>query len=131
LRTRLAEAAKTDPRLHAALAAAAGVSEQTDLVAAAKAAAVIETLDEIAQNASQDFELAREALRAGPAAGLADQGLTPEEIEATLALRKTHAKLNDQWMNRKLTPREMRLDLVKYYIRAGQAAVNARFFRGT
>ncbi len=52
LRLKVAEASKTNPLLAKALAASTGVSDQIDLISAAKAAAVIETLDEIAFGAS-------------------------------------------------------------------------------
>ena len=48
IRLKVAEASKNNPLLAKALAASAGVSDEMDLVSAAKAAAVVETLDEIA-----------------------------------------------------------------------------------
>ena len=59
LRQKMAEAAKHDPLLAQAIAKAANVSVDTDLVSAAKAAAVVESLDEIAYAASGEYVKAR------------------------------------------------------------------------
>ena len=48
LRIKLAESARNSPLLAKALARAAGVHEEMDLVSAAKTAAIVETLDEAA-----------------------------------------------------------------------------------
>ncbi len=85
LRLKLAEASKSNPLLATAMANAARVDKDLDLVSAAKAAAVIETLDEIAYGASGEFLLARRAIMEGAA--------PPPETAATASER---AKLQEQ-----------------------------------
>ena len=131
LRQKMAEASKHNPLLAKALAQAANVNENTDLVAGAKAGAVVETLDDIAYGASREFARARDAITAGPP--------TPEQIakisreEAAIAhdLRKRHAELSKQWDADQLTPRELRIALVNYYVQQGRAQLDARFFNGS
>ena len=62
LREKLAGLSKYNPWLAQALAKANNVSEHLDLESAAKAAAVIETLDEIADEGLHGYEAARLAM---------------------------------------------------------------------
>ena len=66
LRMKVAAASNQNPALARAMAAAAGVAEDTDLVAAARGSAVVDTLDEVAFGASAEYVKARAALRAPP-----------------------------------------------------------------
>jgi hypothetical protein len=128
LRTKLAEAAEVTPLLGRALAEAYDVSPEMDLAAAARAAAVVETLDEIAHGASDGFLLARDVLRAGSNSELARLGFSPEEIQSVQALQERHRKLlNDQRAGR-LSPRQVRVELVRYYVDLGKQQLDERFF---
>jgi len=128
VRTGLAQASKTNPLLAQALARAAGVSADIDLVAAAKAAAVVETLDEIAYASSGDFLAAREAVRAGSVDDLKKAGKTPAELRKIEVLRREHAALVGRWQARNLSSRALRTALVEYYVKRGQQQLDARFF---
>jgi hypothetical protein len=130
LRLKMAEAAKDNPLLAQALAKAAQVSAETDFVSAAKAAAVVETLDEIAFSCSADFLDARDSLRAGSLEAMAAQGYSADDLAAARAYRQRHAELYRKIQQAALTPRQMRLDLVKFYIDLGQRELERRFFRG-
>ena len=130
LRLRLAQAAQVAPLLGRALAHANDISPETDLVAAARAAAVVETLDEIAFGASAEFLDAREAIRAGTAEELRVQGATREDLERVYQLRRRHGDLYTRWQRRQLSPRQLRLELVDYYARQGCDQLDARFFQG-
>jgi hypothetical protein len=128
LRTNLALASQTNPLLAQALARASGVSPEIDLVAAAKAKAVVETLDEIAYAASGDFLAARDALRAGPLQELRRQGKSAAELRRIEALRREHAGLLARWHSGRLSPRELRVALVEYYVQRGARQLDGRFF---
>ncbi|HEY2826444.1 MAG TPA: hypothetical protein VGJ04_02505 [Pirellulales bacterium] len=138
LRLKVAEASKSSPLLATALAASANVSSQMDLVSAAKTAAVIETLDEIATVASREFQEAREAIVEGvpaipidgqPASGDQRQ-LTPEQRAAINKYRSRHADLAARWDQRQISPRGLRLELVKYYIQQGYRQLDERLGSG-
>ncbi len=126
LRLKTAEAAKSNPLLAQALASAAGVAAETDLVAAAKAAAVVETLDEVAQAAGAQFQAARDALR-GPSA---PPPATAEDRSRRAAAAGRHASLIQQVQQGRVTPRSARLALVRYYVQVGHAELERRFFGG-
>jgi hypothetical protein len=128
LRLKLAEASKGNPLLAKAIAGAAGVDDHLDLVAAAKAAAVVETLDEVAQGGSAAFHYARRAMQAGPAETMKDRGFSDEEIAAIDAYRRRHAELFAQWAADELSPRQLRIALVDYYIAKGKREIDERFF---
>lgn len=128
LRLKLAEAASGNPLLAEALAKANNVSAEMDLVAAAKAGAVIEALDEIAFGASDEFEIAWEALRAGPRDELIAQGFTPEDLEGVDAYRQLHADLYGPYAAGRLSARDLRARLVAFYQDFGRRGVEARFF---
>jgi len=129
LRLKMAEAAKGNPVLTQAIADAAHVDKDMDLVSAAKAQAVVETLDDIATGNSREFLQARYSIIAGPNPQPSEDA-TAEQIAHLAPLRNLHAQLAEQWDQRKLTPRRLRLELVKYYIAKGDRELDARFFGG-
>jgi hypothetical protein len=122
LREKLAGLAKFNPWLAQALAKANNVSEHLDLEAAAKAAAVIETLDEIADQCLRSYDLARLAMNRD------DANLTPQQRTAVAAHRKTHAALYQKALAGAITPRDLRVALVKYYVDSGNKQLDNRFF---
>jgi hypothetical protein len=132
LRLKMAETAKNNPALTQALAATAGVSQQMDLVAAAKAQAVVETLDDIAYGASGEFQAARRAILDGGVdlTPEARQQLKPEELAAMDKYRARHADLAARWDARQISPRGLRMELVQYYTDQGRHQLDDRFFNG-
>jgi hypothetical protein len=128
LRQRLAESARSNPLLQQAIAGAAGVDRDTDLVAAARTLAVVETLDQVARGSSDEFYLAREALLAGPEAEWVDAGYLPEAVAELRIYRARHAALQRQWDAGEISYRTLRLELVRDYIRRGRGRIDARFF---
>jgi len=129
LRLKLAEAARTNPLLARAMAAAVGVDQDTDLVSAAKALAVVEALDQIARGSSDEFFLARAALTAEPDGELAQSGYTPQEIREMKVYRARHAELWQRWQASEISFRALRIRLVGFYIDQGKRRLDARFFR--
>ena len=125
LRAKVAGLSRYNPWLARALAKANNVSPRMDLEAAAKAAAVIETLDEIANGASEEYRFARLVL-ANSEEELAD--LPAEELERSIAFRKRHADLDRRVERGEISPRELRLALVSYYSKKGKDALDRRFF---
>jgi hypothetical protein len=127
LRLQVAEAAKQNPLLAKAVAGAVGVAEDMDLVAAAKAKALIEALDEITYGASGEFAQARDAIMSG---GVIPPGvkLSADELARLRDLRIRHADLAERWDKRQLSPRALRIELVQYYIADGKRKLEARFF---
>lgn len=130
LRLKLAQASRQNPLLAEALARAAGVNAQMDLVSAAKAAAVVETLDEIAFGTSAEFLDARAAILAPPPAELREQGATRTELERIDMFRRRHPELSAALVQGQLSPRQLRTALVKYYIESGKREIDRRFFGG-
>jgi hypothetical protein len=135
LRLKVAEASKNSPLLAQALAASANVSAQMDLVSAAKTAAVIETLDEIAYRAGREFDTAQQAIADGPLPPAADdrqpptadqRQLTPDQRADIDKYRARHAELAARWDQRQLSPRGLRNELVKYYIQQGCGQLDER-----
>lgn len=128
LRLKVAEASRGNALLAEALARAARVNAQTDLVSAAKAAAVVETLDEIAFGASRDFLEARESLLDVPAAELARDGEPADEVAVVEQFQRRHAALYKSARQGKRSSRQLRLELVKYYSDSGKRELERRFF---
>jgi hypothetical protein len=129
LRQKVAEASKTNVVLAQALAATAGVDGQTDLASAAKAKAVVETLDEIAYGASREFQVARRAIIDAPELAPEERAkLKPDEREAIDKYRARHADLAARWDSRQVSPRALRIELVNYYVDLGRRQLDARFF---
>lgn len=127
LRLKVAEAARSNPALERALARAAGVSSDTDMVGAARGAAVVETLDEVAFSTSAEFVKAREALRAPPAAA---GRRASAEAQTTSRLQQRHSALYAQVQRGTVSPRDVRIALVDEYIRRGRQEIERRFFAG-
>ena len=128
LRLRLAEASEVAPLLGRLLARAADVSPEMDLVAAAKAGTVIENLDDIAYGASGEFLDARVAIRAGSMQDLAAEGYDEEDLAEFRRLRNEHASLRRRWQQRQVSPRELRIALVEYYVKQGRRQIDEEFF---
>jgi len=142
MRGRLAEISKTNPWLARALASRSNVSPFMDLEAAAKAAVVVETLDEIADTARTDFEDAWEAIQdyvsppnsvvTPPAPGPGLAPAAPMEDPRVTARRKDlltrHQEVADGYRAGKLAPFEVRMTLVRYYADAGRRQIRQRFF---
>ncbi len=128
LRQQIAAASKYSPWLARALARANNVSERLDLEAAAKAATVIESLDEIAESNLQAFVAARGAVMAGPLTGEARRRLEPEQIASIETFQARHPDLLQQWTEGRLTARQLRTDLVRFYVQRGRRQVGDRFF---
>jgi len=128
LRERLAGLSKRNAWLARALARANNVSERMDLESAAKAAAVVETLDEFADGSMNQFIAARRAFFAGPLEALPEQGYTAAQIKSIEAYRTRHSDLWQAWIGRRLSPRDLRLALVEYYVEVGKGKLDERFF---
>jgi hypothetical protein len=128
LRQQLASAAKHSPWLARALARAGNVSERMDLEAAAKAATVIEVLDQIVEESVQTFAAARQAVMMGPLNDAARARLEPEQRARVETYQARHPDLVQRWAARQISARDLRIELVTYYVRLGQHQLNARFF---
>lgn len=128
LRQTLASMTDDRPWLAHVVASANNVSQYTDLDAAARAAAVVETLDNIADQTANEFAAAREALMAPPVEVLQRQGTSAEEIATIETTRARHADLYTQWTANRLSPRDLRVALVKYYSELGRQRLETRFF---
>jgi hypothetical protein len=131
LRVKFATAVQANPLLASAAASAAGFGDDVDLVAAAKAAAVVETLDEVAMGASREFFQARRAVLAAPEAELGQAGLTEDDIALIRGLRERHPDLVRRLDNGQLTPRELRVELVRFYVERGRTRLDDQFFGGS
>jgi len=129
LRVKLAEAAKSNPLLAQALARAADVSADIDLVAAARTAAVVEALDEVAFGNSAEMLDSLDAIRNTPEQ-LKQQGYSAEDVAWLQKLREHHAAFARQWEAQQLTPRQLRVKLVEYYIQNGRREIDEKFFQG-
>ena len=100
-----------------------------DLESAAKAAAAIQTLDDVADACANGFYDARSAIVSGPSTDDDNESETDEvrrrEIEE---LRSRHRELYKRWSGDEISPRQLRIELVKYYSAHGRALLDARFF---
>ncbi|MBI1904347.1 MAG: hypothetical protein HYS13_24900 [Planctomycetia bacterium] len=130
LRLKVAEAAKTNPALAKAIAGAANVSAEMDLVAAARTGGVVETLDEIAFGQSRQFRETWSALTSGPLEDLSAEGYSREEIARYRQLRQRDAELLRRFDAGQLAPRQLRIVLVDRFLAAGRAEIDKRFFSG-
>ena len=128
LRESLARMSKNHAWLSSALARANGVSERTDLEAAAKAAAVIETLDQIADGNRDTFVAARKAILYGSEKRFRSIQLSADRRQQLNELRQRHQKLLQSFLGGRISPRQLRIDLVEYYIRRGKQQLEDRFF---
>jgi hypothetical protein len=127
VRLKMAEASKTNPLLAAALANANHVDKDMDLVSAAKTAAVVETLDEIAYGNSGEYIAARRAIIEGPMPAGDTTANSPDQAKRA-ELRTRHAQLAALWDKEQLSPRALRMELVNFYTTRGLAQLDARFF---
>ena len=59
---------------------------------------------------------------------LAQSGFKAEDIERIDRYRQRHRDLYQRWTSRQLTPRQLRIELVKYYQMRGKQALDERFF---
>lgn len=128
LRESLASAAKYSPWLARRLAQAGNVNERIDLEAAAKAATVIETLDEIAEGQLAAFVAARQAILMGPLTPELKSRLSGEEIQRIEADQQLHGDLFRAWTGGHLTARQLRIELVVFYVQRGCQQLDERFF---
>ncbi|TVS09051.1 MAG: hypothetical protein EA424_27860 [Planctomycetaceae bacterium] len=128
LRQQLAAMAKDKPWLTRALARVNQVSEQMDLEAAAKAATVIEILDQIVQSSLQEFTAAHSAIVAAPLEDAARAQMNAEQIARIQAYQARHPELVQQWTARTISARDLRMQLVNHYVQLGQQQLDARFF---
>jgi hypothetical protein len=126
LRLKMAEYAKDNPQLAAAIRRSENIGDEIDLVAAAKAQAFVETLDEVAYGHSGMFTDAHLAITGGELDGLLERGFSAERVAALKKLRQQHLdfyrRLNE------LTPRQLRIELVNQYASRGKAEIDRRFF---
>jgi hypothetical protein len=127
LRMKVAQAAQQSSALARVLAKAAGVSSDTDLEGAARGAAVVETLDEVAFGASAEFTKAREALLAAPAR-IGGRRRPGAEFDTLARYQVTHAELFEKLQKEELSLRQLRVALVGFYLRQGKAEIDRRFF---
>ena len=116
LRYELADASKSNSVLSRAIAIAAGVSADTDLVTAAKTTAVIETLYEMATGNSKQILDASDVVFGGSSENLAMIGRTAEEIDRIMELRTRHADLRKLVEGGKISPRDVCNGLAKHYV---------------
>lgn len=128
LREKLAKMAKQVPWVANALARANDVSARMDLEAAARTAAVIEILDEIAEENLNDFAAAFPALLTGPLDAKTSEQYTPEQIGRLQDYRRQHQELYQQRTAGRLTVRELRRELVRFYADRGRRQIDRRFF---
>ncbi len=131
LREKIAGLSKRNQWLARALAQANNVSQHVDLESAAKAAAVIETLDDIADANMNAFYDARAALQAGPSDQLSQRDLEPQQLQRIAQSRRQHAELAQAWDAGQISPRQVRIELVNYYTAQGKRQLDDRFFHST
>jgi hypothetical protein len=130
LQIKVAEASRQSRLLSGVAAAVARVNPDMDLVTGARAAAVVDVLDEIAFGSSAEFNTAREAIRGGSVDALRRAGTAADKVAAADKYRRRHADLVRQFESRQLSPRQLRVKLVEYYSTAGKGAIDRRFFSG-
>ncbi|MGH7136373.1 MAG: hypothetical protein ACREHD_11575 [Pirellulales bacterium] len=128
LRLKLAEAARGNSLLAEAMARAARVHAETDLVSAAKAAAVVETLDQLAYGASGEFLEAWDFLLDEPAEAIAREGEPADVVADAARIQRRHAALFQAIRAGKVSYRRLRNELIKYYTESGKRQLEQRFF---
>ncbi len=129
LRQKFAELSKSNSWLARGLAKASDVSEKMDLEAAAKVAAVIETLDEIANANRDEFLAAQQAITAGPEPQQPLERPRRDDPVRDGEYRRRHADLVRAWNGGRLSPRALRVQLVEFYTDRGRRQLDERFFR--
>ena len=128
LRLNVAQAAETNAALSRVIANAAGVNQNIDLVAAAKLGAVIQSLDLIARGASANYKKIRNAFRLDVFDDLEDGPQGDQQVNQIVQSRREHADLFVRWEAGVLSPRELRVALVNYYIDQGCNQLDEAFF---
>ena len=128
LRLNVAQAAETNAALSRVVANAAGVNQNIDLVAAAKLGAVIQSLDLIARGASANYRKIRNAFRLDVFDDLEDGPRGDQQVDQIVQWRREHADLFVRWEAGVLSPRELRVALVDYYIDQGCKQLDEAFF---
>jgi hypothetical protein len=128
LRQTAAGLSKQSQWLARMLANVNNVSPYMDLESAAKAAAVVETLDQIANGGRDGFLTARKALLAGPESTFAEQEISAAEAKVIREHRARHKALYSKWQAGEITARELRIALVDYYQKQGRRQLDERFF---
>lgn len=128
LRLKMAEATRGNELLAGVLANAAGVNRNMDLVAAAKLGAVVQTLDEFAYGASGNYRQVRDAFQLDAVDKLREGEDSEDRINDVLNRRRQHADLFIRWEAGVITSRELRIELVDYYIAEGCRNLDDRFF---
>ena len=119
----LAELSKNNTLLARVLARANNVSEHMDLVSAARAAAAVEALDQVANRSARDFHVAMDAMLYRP-----DEQESEKRAEQYRKIQQRHATLWARWQQRKMSYRELRGSLVEHYSDAGKRDLEAKFF---
>ena len=123
----LARLSRSTPWLARALARANQVSEQMDLETAARTAAVVETLDEIADTNVEEFLQARSAIIASDVPSARESTpAVPQELEGRW--RRRHGELVRRWQRQQVSPLELRTVLVEFYSERGRKQLDQRFF---
>jgi hypothetical protein len=130
MRIKLADASRSNPLLAKALAAAAGVHSDSDLVAGAQTLAVVETVYDIAKESSTGFLEAMDAVYGTPE-DWAASGRTSAEVARLKKLRSNHGELQQRVSRNELSPRQVRDALVQYYTDQGTQRIDRRFLSGT
>ena len=120
LRQRLAALSVKSPWLTKALAEVNNVSDRIDLEAAAKVAIAVETLDQIAGENQNQFEAAWSAFSEDEESSSEGQ---------RVKFHERHQQLWQRWQKSQITPRQLRRELVRYYVKRGEDGVTVRFFR--
>jgi hypothetical protein len=129
LREQLAGLAKQSAWLTRALAQAHDVSEDLDLESASRAAAVIETLDRIAEENLVEFHRAWAALMAGPLTAEIRGRMSAQQVEQLETYQTRHRDLFGPWSQRSVTARQVRNELVEFYVDRGENQLDRRFFQ--
>jgi hypothetical protein len=129
LRQQIAEMSQENAYLAGVLATLGDVDAETDLAAAARAAAVVEALDEVAYGQSEVYRDLWNAFRAGPRELMERRGLNDEAIRRIEELRTSQGDLWESWIARRINPLELRSALVNQCIEKGERMVDSRFFR--
>jgi hypothetical protein len=127
LRQELADASEARPLLAQALATAAGVHPETDLVSGARALSIVETLDTIAYTASREF---REAFTALQSAGDVSQsaGEPGADRSRVAELQSRYVELARSLREGRLSNGELTNRLVGDYVERGKEKVDRYFF---
>jgi hypothetical protein len=74
------------------------------------------------------FVDARAALLGGPLTAEARSHLTQQQIESISTYQKQHERLSEDWQQGKLSARQLRIELVRFYVDQGKKQLNQRFF---